>query len=161
MHRAYLIMLALAGCAVSPALGPEGLPVYRAQTISDSAPPAQGEAEIVVRAVDADGDVRPGATCTAESIYAKAEFPAPARFLLPHQGPASRAVTITCRDSAGGGTVQVLPRIAGTQGIGGWPALGVSVNSGGGFGIGIGWQGGSVATGAPLVLYPEARVILD
>lgn len=161
MRNVLNLVLVLGGCVESPTLGPAGLLVHRAETINPVSQPAQGEAEIIVLAVGADGTLRPGADCTAESVHARAAFPAPARLLVPHFGAASPVFAITCRDTGGQGTIQVTPRMAGARGFGGWPAVGISVNSGGGMGVGVGWQGGSAATGVALVIYPEARVVLE
>lgn len=161
IRKPLIIAFALCGCVVSPTSAPGGLAVYRIQAVDAAAPPAQGETEIVVVTTGVDGTARPGAACVARSVFARTEFAAPARLLVAHYGAASPEIEIRCRDADGEGSVSVAPRLAGAQGLGGWPAIGVSVNSGGGVGVGMGWRGGSVATGVPMVLYPEARVVIN
>jgi hypothetical protein len=154
--------LALIGC-VSPEAPPPGVetvrPVSRGGVVL---PPAGGETAMVVRAVPAGapGEELRGAACRAESSYFTAEFTAPARLLMPDYGAAAPVVTVSCRAGGAQGQASAAPEAAWSGGMGGWPAVGVSVGTGdsGGVGVGLGWWGGGVGTGTPGVRYRELRV---
>ena len=160
--RGILAALALAGCATT---GPvPGLPTVSVSPVAGALPPdARGETQLLVRAVPSGGvGELQGAQCEAVSPYFSARFTAPARILMPSYGAESPQVTVTC--SAGGvsGTQVVAPTQAWSGGLGGWPAVGVSVGTGnaGGVGVGLGWYGGGYGAGAgvPVVRYGEVRV---
>jgi hypothetical protein len=131
-----------------------------------AAPVARGEATLLVRAVPAgsSGQELRGAACRAESGYFTADFRSPALLLMPDFGEAAPVVTVTCRDGPASGTAAAAPERAWSGGLGGWPAVGISVGTGDveGVGVGLGWYGGSVGgtAGAPVVRYRELRVPL-
>lgn len=159
-------LLSIAGCAapgggasVSPGVVPAEI------TAGADLPPAQGETRTVVRTFSETGGQSrevSGATCTAVTPYSRATFAAPARIGLPDLGAQSPAVRVTCAQGALAGTIDVLPARRPAQGgLGGWPAVGLSVNSGGGVSVGVGgwWNAGRTAA-SPRTVYPEIRVLL-
>jgi hypothetical protein len=159
--------LLLAGC-VPPTPAPPGAAMTRAEPRPGVTPPlASGEAQLVVRAVPAGvpREELVGASCRAESPYFTASFTAPAVVLLPDYGSAQPPVTVTCRSGTTSGTAVAQPEAVWQRGMGGWPAVGVSVGTGdvSGVGVGLGWYGGGVGTqsGRPVVRYPELRVPLS
>ncbi|HPG23304.1 MAG TPA: hypothetical protein PLH75_11010 [Amaricoccus sp.] len=158
----FLAALALAGCASTAA--PPGLPTVSASpTPGATAPVARGETQLIVRAVPAGGvGELQGASCEAVSPYFSARFTAPARLLMPSFGAESPQVTVTCAAGAASGSVVAAPTQAWSNGLGGWPAVGVSVGTGnaGGVGVGFGWYGGGYGAsgGVPVVRYGEVRV---
>jgi hypothetical protein len=156
--------LILAAC-VPPAAAPPGTPTTRVEPRPDVALPlAGGEAQLVVRAVPAgvSGQELRGADCRAESPYFTASFVSPAILLMPDYGNAAPPVTVTCRSGTASGTAIAQPEALWQRGMGGWPAVGISVGTGdvGGVGVGLGWYGGGagVQQGTPVVRYPELRV---
>jgi hypothetical protein len=157
------LTLALAGCAATG--GAPGLPSVTASPTSGvTAPVARGETELIVRAVPASGpgvEIQ-GAACEAVSPFFAAQFTAPARILMPSYGAESPPVTVTCSAGGAAGSVAVAPTQAWSGGLGGWPAVGVSVGTGnaGGVGVGLGWYGGGYGAsgGVPVVRYGEVRV---
>ena len=168
--RALALMAAIgvAGCA-APAAAPPGVETVRAERKAGvSAPLASGETQLVVRTLPAGapaGQELRGARCVADSPYFRAEFASPARILLPDFGAAAPAVTVTCRSGAATGTAVAAPQAAWQGGLGGWPAVGVSVGTGNSSGVGVGfgwWGGGGVgaAGGVPVVRYPELRIVV-
>lgn len=159
------VAVALTGCTPPPDAGlPLPEPAMR-MTPRDGVtwPAARGEASMVVRTV-AGGVEVPGAECRAESNLFQAGFRTPARLLLPDFGEASPSLRIACRDGAASGVVEARPRIGWAQdAYGGWPAVGVSVGTGGygGVGVGMSWYGGGGGAGAvPAVRYPDVEVVL-
>jgi hypothetical protein len=106
-----------------------------------------------------------GAACRAESDYFVADFASPAQVRMPDFGEAAPVVTVTCRNGAATGAAAAIPERAWSGGLGGWPAVGVSVGTGDvqGVGVGLGWYGGNVGgtSGAPVVRYRELRVPLS
>jgi hypothetical protein len=155
-------MLLLAGCASA---APPGAAVVRvAPRPGVEAPPARGETQLVVRAVSAaaPGQEVAGASCEAVSPYFAARFTPPARVLLPDYGSRAPEVTVTCRAGELSGAAAAAPQLAWSGGMGGWPAVGVSVGTGdiSGVGVGFGWWGGGVggSYGEPVVRYPALRV---
>lgn len=168
MRRLLLgLVMGLAGCAAGGA-SDTSLPAIRPGPVKGATlPPAQGESEIVVRAVSAaaPGQEIAGAGCTASAPYFKADFTAPARLLVPDFGAAAPTVTVTCQAGTAKGSALVAPEAAWSGGLGGWPAVGVSVGTGNqsGVGVGFGWWGGGVgaSTGVPVTRYPAVRVTLQ
>ncbi len=160
-----LITVAAFTAACAPTQPPPNVPLAPVAPRSGvAAPLAQGETQLVVRAVP-QGSTRqeiPGAACRAESAYFTADFTAPARLLLPDYGRAAPPVTVTCHNGAASGTATAMPEAAWSGGLGGWPAIGVSVGTGtaGGVGVGVGWAGGGVGatSGVPVTRYNELRV---
>ena len=84
---------------------------------------------------------------------------------MPDFGEAAPVVTVTCRSGATSGTAAAPPERAWSGGLGGWPAVGVSVGTGDaeGVGVGLGWYGGSVggSSGTPVVVTARCRVPLS
>lgn len=160
-------VLALAGCAAGGG-GDASLPVVRPAPVKGATlPVARGEADLVVRAVTAGapGQEIAGATCTASSAYFAASFTPPARLLVPDFGAAAPAITVACQAGTAKGSVLVPPEAVWSNGVGGWPAVGISVGPGtmSGVGVGVGWWGGSAGAtaGAPVTRYPAVRVALQ
>jgi hypothetical protein len=156
--------LILAGC-VPPAAAPPGAAMVRVEARPGATLPlAGGETQLVVRAVPAVGTGQElvGAACRAESPYFMASFSSPAVLLMPDYGNAAPPVTVTCRSGSGTGTATAQPEALWQRGLGGWPAVGISVGTGdvSGVGVGLGWYGGGtgVQQGAPVVRYPELLV---
>jgi hypothetical protein len=121
-----------------------------------------------VRAVPAaePGQEYRGAACEAVSPYFTSRFAAPARVLMPDYGSAAPPVTVNCRAGAASGSATAAPEAFWSGGIGGWPAIGVSVGTGdlSGVGVGMGWYGGGTygnGYGVPRVRYPDLRVPLQ
>lgn len=164
MVRWCVVAVALAGCVVTPASAPGVETVAVTPKPGVQAPPARGETALTVRSVPAGeaGTELRGAACVADAPYFSASFSTPARLLMPDYGSASPVVTVACRAGNARGTLAAQPTEAWSGGLGGWPAIGISVGtgSGGGAGVGFGWYGGSVgtSTGSTLVRYPELRV---
>jgi hypothetical protein len=162
-----VLALALTGCVVTPASAPGLETVAVTPKPRVQAPLARGETALVVRAIPAGdpGTELRGATCVADAPYFSASFTAPARLLIPDYGSAAPTVTVTCRAGNASGTLAAQPSEAWSGGLGGWPAIGVSVGTGtgGGTGVGIGWYGGGVgaSSGSTVVRYPELRVPLS
>ena len=123
----------MAGCVAPAGPAPEGVASVRAEPRPGVvAPIARGETTLVVRAVPAgaSGQELRGAACRAESAYFTADFRSPAQLLMPDFGEAAPVVTVTCRDGAASGTAAATPERAWSGGLGGWPAVGVSVGTG-------------------------------
>jgi hypothetical protein len=160
-----LVAAAMAGCTITPSTpGVESVPV--APRPGAAIPEARGETALVVRAVPAGvaGQELLGAACVAESPYFTASFTTPARLLIPDYGSAAPVVTVNCRAGNAAGSLSAQPGQAWSGGLGGWPAIGVSVGtgSGGGAGVGCGWYGGGVgvSSGGGPGRYPGLRVPL-
>jgi hypothetical protein len=169
MHRGLIgLALVLAGCAAG-ARSDSTLPAVRPVAANDATlPVARGEVELVARVVSptAPGADISGATCTATSPYFSASFTPPARLLLPDYGAASPSVTVSCRAGSATGSALVAPEAVWSGGVGGWPAVGISVGTGNrsGVGVGLGWWGGAGAgasTGVPVTRYPAVRIPLQ
>jgi hypothetical protein len=158
-------LFVVAGCVAPAGPAPEGVASVRAEPRPGvAAPAARGETALLVRAVPAGagGQELRGAACRAESAYFTADFQSPAQVLMPDFGEAAPVVTVTCRSGAASGTAAAAPERAWSGGLGGWPAVGISVGTGDveGVGVGLGWYGGSVGgtSGTPVVRYRELRV---
>jgi len=159
---------ALAAACVAPVPADPGISSVRADPRAGvTAPIARGESSLVVRAVPAGslGQEIHGAACRAETDYFTAEFLSPARVLMPDLGETAPVVRVTCRAGEAVGSADALPERAWSGGLGGWPAVGISVGTGdtSGVGVGLGWYGGSVGAsgGSPVVRYRELRVPLS
>lgn len=130
-------------------------------------PTPQGETSLVVRAVEpgAPGREFTGVPCTAESTWFGASFTAPARLLFPDYGASAPVVRVSCADGVRSGTAESRPEASWNRGLGGWPAVGISVGTGdvSGVGVGVGWWGGGTGAmgGVPVVRYPDLRIPLD
>jgi hypothetical protein len=156
----------VAAC-VAPGSAPTGVQTVSAtRTAALQAPLASGETQIVVRAVasGAPDQELSGALCVAEAPWFRAEFASPARVLVPDFGAQAPAVAVTCRSGTASGSAVAQPQAAWSGGLGGWPAVGISVGTGtnSGVGLGLGWYGGSAggSRGVPVVTYPELRVVI-
>lgn len=167
MRRLLLgLLTGLAACAAGSG-SDSSLPAIRPGPVKGATLPAQGEAEIVVRAVSpsAPGQEIAGATCTATSPYFTTSFTAPARLLVPDFGAAAPTVTVTCAAGDAKGSALVAPEAVWSGGVAGWPAVGISVGTGNmsGVGVGVGWWGGGtgVNAGAPVTRYPAVRIPLS
>ncbi len=164
MTRWLITALLLAGCATTTS-NPPMATVAVTPRAGAEAPPARGETALIVRATMGDSEIS-GAACTVDAPYFSASFTAPARVLLPDYGSQSPEVRVTCRAEEARGTVAARPSAAASGGIGGWPAVGISVGGGqtSGAGVGISWYGGAIGAstgmGAP-ARYPELRVPLS
>jgi hypothetical protein len=161
------LVTGLAACAAGSG-GDASLPTVRPSPVAGATlPPARGEAELVVRAVQASAPGRDiaGATCSATSPYFAATFTPPARLLVPDFGAAAPTVTVACEAGKAGGSALVAPEAVWSGGIGGWPAVGISVGTGNmsGVGVGVGWWGGSTgaSAGVPVTRYPAVRIPLQ
>ena len=136
---ALMAAVGVAGC-VAPGAAPPGVETVRAERRADvSAPLASGETQLVVRTVAAGapaGQELVGARCVAESAYFRAEFASPARVLLPDYGAQAPAVSVTCRSGTATGSAVAAPQAAWQGGLGGWPAVGISVGTGTNSGVG-------------------------
>jgi hypothetical protein len=161
-------VLLVAGCMAPAGPAPQGVASVRAEPRPGAVTPiARGEAALVVRAVPAgtSGQEIRGASCQAASDYFVADFQSPAQLLMPDFGEAAPVVTVTCRAGDAAGTAVASPERAWSGGLGGWPAVGISVGTGDvqGVGVGLGWYGGSAGgtAGAPVVRYRELRVPLS
>lgn len=161
------ILLLVAGCAGAERM-PADADVVRATARPEASPAltAQGEIGLDVVTFSPDGSEITGARCAAASSLFTAEVTTPGRILAPFYGPNSPAVSLTCTagNATGSQTVGV-GETRGGGGLGGWPAVGVSVNSGGynngGVGVGLGWYGGGNGYSAPTYAYPTARIVLQ
>ncbi len=161
------LVLGIAGC-VAPGVAPSDVDTVRAvDRTGVQAPPARGETQLVVRVVPAGtrGQQLRGAACVAETAWFRAEFASPARVLMPDYGSAAPVVTVTCRSGTASGTAEAQPEPAWSGGLGGWPAIGVSVGTGnaGGVGLGLGWYGGGAgaAGGVPVTRYQDLLVTVQ
>lgn len=157
----------LAACA-APGPMPSGVATVRAAPQAGAAIPlARGEARLVVRTVRAAAPAEEiaGATCRAESRYFSASFQSPAVVLFPDYGSQAPTVSVTCQAGSLSGTAISAPEAVWSRGVGGWPAVGISVGTGSnnGVGVGMGWYGGGAgaSTGEPTVRYPDVRVPLQ
>ncbi len=156
----------LAGC-VSPGSAPVGVATVRAEPKAGIvAPAASGETQLIVRAFAAGSPAEDleGAACVAEAPWFHASFTTPARVLMPDYGASAPTVSVTCHAGTASGTAAALPVAAWSGGLGGWPALGISVGTGtsNGVGVGVGWYGGGAggASGVPVTRYSDLRVEL-
>ena len=159
--------LLLCGCATGGA-PPDAQTVQVEARPGVTPPAARGETQLVVRAVPAatPGQEFRGATCEATSPYFSARFTAPARLLIPDYGSAAPSVSVSCRAGEAAGEAIAAPQAYWAGGVGGWPAVGISVGTGNmsGVGVGLGWYGGGTyggGGGVPSVRYPDLRVPLS
>jgi hypothetical protein len=155
-------LLGLAACAPTTPDTP-ALPLVRADVAPEAAATAAGEARIPVRAISRSGS-SVAAECTAEGAGFNASFTAPAEVAVPSFGAASAPVTIRCAADGARGARLAQPIARRENGIGGWPAVGVGVSSGGGSYVSLGgfwnggWGGGPQTYG---VSYPAVDVPLE
>ncbi len=159
-------LAALAACAPT-SQDPAGLPLARAELAPGAAVAAAGEARIPVTVVAArDGSVATpvSASCVAEGSSFTASFSAPAELAVPSFGSASQPVRIVCEAGGLRGVRVAQPMLRSQNGIGGWPAVGVGVGTGGGSYVSVGgfWNGGW--GGGPdtvSVRYPAVEIVLE
>jgi hypothetical protein len=166
------LCLLLGACAAgAPATPPPPL-VQGASRPGVAQPPARGVTPLVVRTATVSGDAATdvaGATCELSSPYTQGRFASPASVAVPDFGAATPPVTVTCVSGSlrGSAVAQPATRVADT-GMSGWPAIGVSVGTGGGWGGGGGtavslggfWNGGSGDGNWTQVVYPDLLVTL-
>jgi hypothetical protein len=161
-----LLLLLLTGCAVNTP--PPDAATITVEARPGATPPlARGGTQLVVRTVSAADprqEVR-GAACRAEAPWFTADFVTPTRLLLPDYGASAPVVVVDCRAGELSGRGQAQPQAAWSGGLGGWPAVGISVGTGdvSGVGVGVGWAGGGagVSSGEPVVRYPDLRIVLQ
>ncbi len=157
------LALLAAGCAASPELpAPVVRPGVRAGAIL---PPAQGETGVEVRTFVMEGGARrevAGATCRLESDGFEGSFRTPARVVVPDSGPAAPVLGFACTDGARQGSGSVRAYLRGERGLGGWPAVGVSVGTGrhSNVGVSVGTIFGGGSWGVRRAVYPEAEIEL-
>jgi hypothetical protein len=144
------------------------LPAVSVEPAGGGFPAASGEANLVVRSVAAGGGMTrevAGADCRLASTLYSAEFTTPARLLVPSFGLQSPELRIDCAASEGRGAALVRPYFRRTNGLGGWPAIGVSASSGGDVGVSLGgWWNGGWGWDNPRTLvveYPSVQVRLQ
>lgn len=158
----------LAGCAAQSPTATA--PLVTSQVRPKAAiPPAWGVTQLGVRAALASTLQEVAADCSLESPYSTARFTTPARVSVPDLGPETPVLRIACSDGTHRGTAQAQATLRSTNGgLGGWPAVGVSVGTGGGYGgTGVslgGFWGGGWGTSGPSVqqaVYPDVQVLLQ
>lgn len=160
--------LALAGCAAQTLQGTPA-PLAPSQMRRDvAAPAAWGITQVEVRAFASSGGVASevnGASCDLASPYSTAKFVAPATISVPDFGPATPPLRINCTQGGQKGTLDVFPQLRATNGAAGWPAIGISVGTGGYSGVSVGgfWTGGMNTMGPAVqqAIYPDARIMMQ
>lgn len=155
-------LLGLVACAPAAPEAPPA-PLVRAEIAPDAALSAAGEARIPVRAVSRSG-APVAADCVAEGAGFRAAFAAPADVAVPSFGSASGPVTVRCAADGLSGARVAQPVVRRTNGVAGWPAVGVGVSSGGGSYVSVGgfWGGGwGSGPQAFAVSYPAVEVALE
>lgn len=111
--------LALALAAPVLAACAAGAPVSQEVTVSGARFEAvQGEADLVVRTVRADGSEVAGAACAVESSLYSTRLITPARLVVPNFGPQSPRLNFDC---AAGDLAGTATRTVVTQWRGGYP----------------------------------------
>ena len=159
--------LSLIGCANQG--GQTAAPLVPSQLREGAGmPPAWGVTQVAVRAyVTEVGATREasGAACELASPYSTASFTAPATVSVPDLGPQTPVLRISCSDGARRGVADVQAALRSTNGgLAGWPAIGVSVGTGGYSGVSVGgFWGGGWGTSGPNVqqaVYPDAQVMM-
>ncbi|WP_424932616.1 hypothetical protein [Amaricoccus macauensis] len=153
----------LAACTTNDGL-PEGAPSVRSVPKPGvDAPSARGETRLAVRSFGPDGQEVAGAACAVESTLFTAELVSPARVLMPYYGEASPEITVTCRSGDLSGEVQVAAVSERSSGGAAWPSVGLSVNSDGGVGVGVGlgYYGGRSGASSTAYGYPPAIVRMN
>lgn len=164
------LCLLLGACAANDPAGPPPPSVQSTTRANVALPEARGVVPVVVRAAAVEGGVArelAGATCDLASTYTTARFTAPATVSVPDLGASTPPLTVSCALGGRKGTGQILPatRVA-DSGLGGWPAIGVSIGAGSGgwsgTGVSIGgfWNGGSGDGYWTQVVYPDLTVTL-
>lgn len=132
-------------------------------------PPARAETEVELRTfVTEAGLIREvaGARCRLDSDAFTAAFTSPARLALPDLGQAAPVLAIVCTDGTRSGSADLRATLRGGRASGGWPAVGVSVGTGGrdvGVSIGALWGGQGWGAREPLLaraVYPDVRIEL-
>lgn len=160
--RAHLLAaLAVVACAPTPPPAPD-LPLARAQLAPGAAVGARGETRFIVRATRGGQGV--AARCRAEGQGFAAAFISPVELAVPAFGQASAPIRVTCAADGRSASVTAEPTLRQTGGIGGYPAVGIGVSSGGDVGVSLGgWWGtwGSGAGTAYRVRYPDLAISLD
>lgn len=167
------VALTLAGCASPGALPIGGEVVRPAAYTAPTLPPARSDTVLAVRTfvTEAGATREVPAECSFESAYSSGSFRAPARLALPELGPETPVLRVTCSDGARRGTAAARATLRRTNAFGGWPAVGISVGTGGhrgrrgNIGVGLGgWWGGGGGwdnAGALRAEYPDLRIMLQ
>ena len=104
------------------------------------------------------------ADCEAVGAGFRAAFTAPAEVAVPSFGAASGPVTVRCAADGGSGARVAQPIARRSNGLAGWPAVGIGVSSGGGSYVSVGgFWGGGWGSGSQTyaVSYPAVEVVLD
>lgn len=160
-HPWIAVAVALGACA-QPQPGAD-LPLARAAIEPDAPAAPTGEARIPVTAVT-DAGASVAAACVATGEGFRAEFTAPASVAVPSFGRESSAVRVDCASAGLRGSRVAMPTARPINGLGGWPAVGVGVSSGGGSYVSLGgfWNAGWGNTGPETyeVRYPAVEVAL-
>ena len=164
MRWGWIVVCVGAG-ACAPTTPPEtaALPLVRAELAPGAATGAAGEARIPVRAVSRSG-AQVAAACVAEGSGFRAAFTAPAEVAVPSFGSASGPVTVRCSADGASGARMAQPVARRTNGLAGWPAVGIGIGSGGGSYVSVGgfWDGGwGSGPQAYGVSYPAVEVVLE
>lgn len=166
MRRGWIVALSLLamGCAREAAVSPPQM-ARPAVTPGLMLPPARAETALDLRSFVVEAGRRrevTGATCALESAYFTGSFRTPARLVVPDLGPQSPVLSFACAAGPLRGTEAVRASLRGTSGLGGWPAVGISVGTGyrSDVGISVGTLWGGHAWGAQRAVYPDARVEL-
>jgi hypothetical protein len=160
-HALAALAASLAACAPTPPPAPT-LPLARAQLAPGAAVGARGEARFAVKATRGGQGV--AAQCRAEGQGFTAAFAAPAELAVPVFGPASAPIRVTCAAGGRSASVTAQPALRESGGIGGYPAVGIGVSSGGNVGVSLGgWWGnwGSDTNATYTVRYPDLAISLD
>lgn len=162
------IALLLCGCAAQPAASPAPAAASVQSTPRPGVvmPVAMGVTPLGVRAQVTEGGVARdvAARCELTGPYSAARFTSPAVVSLPDLGSATPPVTVRCELDGRAGTAVSQPSVAVSQtGMSGWPAIGISVGTGGGgTGVSLGgfWNGGAGDGRWTRVVYPELLIAL-
>ncbi len=165
--------LALAGLVAACATTPPGLPltdaVVRSEGDAEALAAARGETRFVVRTMIAEPSglrEAPGASCRAVTSLSRSEFVSPARVGLPDLGADSPVVTVACDSGDLSGTAAGRPVVR-NRSAAVYPAIGLSVGTGGYGTGGVGVSFGGLWTAGPnppfselSAEYPDIEIVL-
>ena len=163
--NALIAGFALAGCVEQT--GFASAPAVASQVRPDAAlPPAFGISTVADTALVPEGGVArevAGATCELTTPYSTASFTAPATVSVPDLGAQTPVARVRCVSGGQSGVVDARAELRQLGGYGPWPAIGVSVGTGGYSGVSIGglWSGGGNASANALrAVYPDVQVMM-
>lgn len=163
-HSWIVAAFAASACATAAPSGPPA-PLVRAEVSPDVAAAAAGEARVTVRTVTAaSAGAEAIADCVAVGEGFRADFTSPAEVAVPAFGSASTPVTVRCAAGDLRGAAVTEPSARRTNGLAGWPAIGVGFGSGGGSYVSVGgfWEGGwGTGPQSVAVRYPDVEVVLQ